>query len=77
MDPLTSAWLEALERRHLADLTVSEVSRALRALSSCYVERRDKLVVGRAVVVGRQARGVCALLWASALCDPAEDRRMR
>jgi hypothetical protein len=46
MDPLTSAWLEALERRHLADLTVSEVSRALRALSSCYVERRDKLVSG-------------------------------
>jgi len=46
MDPLTSTWLEALERRHLADLSVSEVSRALRALSSCYVERRDKLVSG-------------------------------
>jgi len=46
MDPLTSAWLEALERRHLADLTLSEVSRALRALSSCYVERREKLVSG-------------------------------
>jgi hypothetical protein len=46
MDPLTSAWLDALERRHLADLTLSEVSRALRALSSCYVERREKLVSG-------------------------------
>jgi len=46
MHPLTSAWLEALERRHLADLSLSEVSRALRALSSCYVERREKLVSG-------------------------------
>ncbi len=49
MDPLTSAWLEALERRHLADLTLSEVARALRALSSCYVERRDKLAEGGAL----------------------------
>jgi hypothetical protein len=46
MDPLTSAWIEALEHRHLANLTVSEVSRALRALSSCYVERREKLASG-------------------------------
>jgi len=43
MDSLTTAWLDALERRHLADLTLSEVARALRALSSCYVERRAKL----------------------------------
>jgi SAM-dependent methyltransferase len=49
VDPLTSAWLEALERRHLADLTLSEVARALRALSSCYVERRDKLAEGGAL----------------------------
>ncbi len=49
MDPLTTAWLEALERRHLADLTLSEVARALRALSSCYVERRDKLAEGGAL----------------------------
>ena len=49
MDPLTAAWLEALERRHLADLTLSEVGRALRALSSCYVERRDKLAEGGAL----------------------------
>jgi len=46
MDPLTSGWLEELERRHLAELSLSEVARALRALSSCYVERRDKLVSG-------------------------------
>ena len=36
-------WLAALEQRHLADLTFSEVARALRALSSTYVERRDRL----------------------------------
>ena len=33
-------WLSALEARHLADLRVAEVTRALRALSSAYVERR-------------------------------------
>lgn len=36
-------WLSALESRHLADLTFSEAARALRALSSTYVERRDRL----------------------------------
>jgi hypothetical protein len=41
MDNLTFAhWLEALEVRHLADLRVPEVTRALRALSAAYVERR-------------------------------------
>jgi SAM-dependent methyltransferase len=49
MDLLTSAWLEALERRHLANLTMSEVARALRALSSCYVERRARLAEGGAL----------------------------
>ena len=39
-------WLAALEERHLANLTRSELTRALRALSSCYVERRDKLSAG-------------------------------
>lgn len=47
MDP--EAWLAALEERHLANLTQSEVTRALRALSSCYVERRDKLASGGAL----------------------------
>ena len=49
MDDLTNAWLADLERRHLADLTLSEVARALRALSSCYVERRSKLAEGGAL----------------------------
>ena len=33
-------WLTVLEQRHLADLRLSEVTKALRALSSIYVERR-------------------------------------
>lgn len=51
MDPDTrdEAWLAALNDRHLANLTQSEVTRALRALSSCYVERRDKLASGGAL----------------------------
>jgi hypothetical protein len=47
-DPV-GAWLAALDERHLADLTVSEVTRALRALSSCYVERRERLASGGAL----------------------------
>jgi hypothetical protein len=38
-----AAWLAALDERHLANLTPSEAARALRALSSCYVERRAKV----------------------------------
>ena len=33
-------WVAALEQRHLADFRVAEITRALRALSSAYVERR-------------------------------------
>ena len=42
-------WLDGLERRHMADLTFQEIVRALRALSSCYVERRSKLAGGGAL----------------------------
>jgi SAM-dependent methyltransferase len=38
-------WVAALETRHLADLRLPELTRALRALSSAYVERRH--TVGR------------------------------
>jgi hypothetical protein len=41
-----AAWVAALESRHLADLRVAEVTRALRALSSAYVERRHKVASG-------------------------------
>ncbi|MGE0445375.1 MAG: methyltransferase domain-containing protein [Vicinamibacterales bacterium] len=44
-DPV-ARWLSALEQRHLADLRVPEVTRALRALSSAYVERRGGLARG-------------------------------
>ena len=44
-----SEWLAALEARHLADLRVPEVTRALRALSSAYVERRHALSRGAAL----------------------------
>ena len=37
-------WVAALEARHLAGLRVQEVTRALRALSSAYVERRREPV---------------------------------
>jgi hypothetical protein len=43
------AWLEALEKRHLKDLSFPEVRRALQALSSLYVERRGKLGSGAAL----------------------------
>ena len=39
-------WLAALEARHLADLRIPEVTRALRALSSAYVERRRTPAAG-------------------------------
>src|SRR5215216_4423305 len=50
------AWLAALEERHLASFTPSEVGRALRALSSCYVERRSRLAEGAALeTAGKRA----------------------
>jgi hypothetical protein len=48
-DARVMGWLQGLEERHLATLTPSEVARALRALSSCYVERRAKLAAGGAL----------------------------
>ena len=55
-DPVFSTWLGALEKRHLANLRPSEVSRALRSLSSYYVERRAKLAQGAALnTAGKRA----------------------
>lgn len=49
-------WLAALEKRHLSNLRPSEVSRALRSLSSYYVERRAKLAQGAALnTAGKRA----------------------
>ena len=50
------AWLAALDQRHLADFRPVEVGRALRALSSCYVERRSRLAEGGALdTAGKRA----------------------
>jgi hypothetical protein len=56
------AWLAALERRHLNTLTSAELTRALRALSSCYVERRGKLA-GGAALEGAGKRAAFALFY--------------
>lgn len=40
---MTAPFLDALERRHLAHLTRQEFTRAVRALSARYVERRGQL----------------------------------
>ena len=55
-DARVARWLAALEHRHLTDLTPSELARALRALSSCYVERRARLADGGALgTAGKRA----------------------
>jgi SAM-dependent methyltransferase len=46
-DPF-AAYHEALEARHLAELTFAEVRHALQALSSVYVERRGRMADGAA-----------------------------
>ncbi|MGQ0736713.1 MAG: hypothetical protein ACT4QD_24050, partial [Acidobacteriota bacterium] len=43
------AWLASLEARHLAELRFSEVTRAVRALSTIYVEQRERLSRGAAL----------------------------
>src|SRR5438270_6497684 len=55
-------WLADLERRHLAELTFPEVSRALRALSATYVERRQKIAEG-AALAGAGKRAAFALFY--------------
>ena len=61
--PEFDRWLRAAEERYLADLTFAEVTRALRALSSCYVERRERLADG-AALEGRGKRAAFALFYA-------------
>jgi SAM-dependent methyltransferase len=61
-DDRFARWIAALEAKHLAELTFSEVSRALRALSSTYVERRQKLASG-AALSGAGKRAAFALFY--------------
>ena len=48
-DDTFTRWMAVLESRHLAELDRRAVARALRALSSTYVERRDRLAEGAAL----------------------------
>jgi hypothetical protein len=58
-----NAWIAALEARHLRDLEFREVSKALRALSSTYVERRHRVAAGGALS-GAGKRAAFALFYA-------------
>lgn len=55
-------WFSALQARHLAELEWAEVTRALRALSSAYVQRRNRLSAG-AALDGRGKRAAFALFY--------------
>jgi SAM-dependent methyltransferase len=56
-----ASWLDALEKRHLADLRTSEVNRAVRALSDDYVHRRHR--VAEDALAGRGKRAAFALFF--------------
>jgi hypothetical protein len=55
-------WMADLESRHLANLRFAEVTRALRALSSGYVERRETLAA-RSAFEGAGKRAAYALYY--------------
>ena len=61
--PQFSIFLHALEQRHLADLRFGEVTRALRALSSAYVERRETALAGHRALDGAGKRAAFALYY--------------
>ena len=58
-----AAFLQQLEQRHLADLQFSEVTRALRALSSAYVERRETALAQHKALDGAGKRAAFALYY--------------
>ena len=61
-DPRFEHWLEDLQRRHLADLEFSEVTRALRALSARYVHHRT-LIAARGALDTAGKRAAYAVLY--------------
>jgi predicted RNA methylase len=60
---LPSSYIQLLEERHLANLTISEVNRALRALSSAYVERRESALAEHKALDGAGKRAAFALYY--------------
>ena len=57
------AYLTQLEERHLADLRFSDVTRALRALSSAYVERRESALPAHKALEGAGKRAAFAMYY--------------
>jgi hypothetical protein len=60
---LFESYLAALEERHLANLRFSDVTRALRALSSAYVERRESALADHRALDGAGKRAAFALYY--------------
>jgi len=60
---MIDAWLRELEARHFANLRFSEVTRALRALSSAYVERRESALADHRALDGAGKRAAFALYY--------------
>ena len=58
-----AVFLRHLEERHLADLRFSEVTRALRALSSAYVERRESALADHHALDGAGKRAAFAMYY--------------
>lgn len=58
-----AVFLRNLEERHLADLRFSDVTRALRALSSAYVERRETALADRKALDGAGKRAAFAMYY--------------
>jgi hypothetical protein len=56
-------WMTRIEARHLANLQFAEVSRALRALSSAYVERRHTAIAAGKVLDTAGKRAAFALYY--------------
>jgi len=56
-------YLSELEARHLADLRFSDVTRALRALSSAYVEQRESALAHHKALDGAGKRAAFALYY--------------
>jgi SAM-dependent methyltransferase len=57
------SFVAELEQRHLAELRFSDVTRALRALSSAYVERRESALAGKKALDGTGKRAAFALYY--------------
>jgi len=61
----TDSFYADLETRHFANLRFSEVTRALRALSSAYVERRESALAEHRALDGAGKRAAFALYYGS------------